>query len=154
MAALEHQLLLAQRYDLPVVLHVREAFDEVFAVLEQFSEANLRGVFHCFSGDLDQARQAIDMGFKLGVGGVVTYKKSDLPKIVQAVDLKDIVLETDSPYLAPVPRRGKRNESSYLLHVAQRVADLRGILLEDVATSTTQTAQKLFNLPYDGSIYS
>ena len=122
--AFKQQIEWAKQLDLPFVIHCREAFDEVFEVLEATHHDKMRGIFHCFTGNLEQAKKAIDLGFYLGIGGVVTYKKSGLDQVLYQIPLEHIVLETDSPYLAPVPFRGKPNESSYLVHVAQKVADI------------------------------
>ena len=131
---------------LPIVIHCRDAFDQVFEVLQQEQGEDLRGIFHCFTGTIEQARQVIDLGFYLGIGGVVTYKNSGLDKVAEQVDLKHIVLETDSPYLTPVPYRGKPNESSYLIYVAQKVADLHQTDLETVAAITTENSKKVFGV--------
>ena len=111
----EFQIRLAIKNDLPIVIHCREAFDEIFEILDKENCHKLRGVFHCFTGTLEQAKRAIDLGFVLGIGGVVTFKNGGIDKFLNQIDLKHIVLETDSPYLAPVPFRGKRNESSYIV---------------------------------------
>ena len=144
--AFEKQILWAKELDLPIVIHCRDAFDEVFEILEAQKDEKLRGILHCFTGDLDQAIKAIDLGFYLGIGGVVTYKKSGLDAIVDRIDLAHLVLETDAPYLAPVPHRGKPNESAYLIHVAQKVADIKNISLEEVAKITTENAIKIFGV--------
>jgi TatD DNase family protein len=115
---------MGQANKMPIVIHCRDAFDEVYEVLQQEKDENLRGIFHCFTGTLEQAEKIIGLGFYLGIGGVVTYKKAGLDKILPQIDLKHIVLETDSPYLPPVPYRGKPNESSYLTYIAQKVAEL------------------------------
>ena len=143
-AAFKQQIAWAKKLDLPIVIHCREAFDEVFEVLEAEKDEKLKGILHCFTGNLDQALQAIDLGFYLGIGGVVTYKKAGLDEVLKHVPLENIVLETDSPYLAPVPYRGKPNESSYLVHVANKVAEIYGLSLEDIATITTENSKKIF----------
>jgi TatD DNase family protein len=143
-AAFREQIAWAKELDLPIVIHCREAFDEVFAVLEAEKDKKLRGILHCFTGNLDQAMQAIDLGFYLGIGGVVTYKKAGLDEVLRYVPLEHIVLETDSPYLAPVPFRGKPNESSYLLHVANKVAEIYNLSIEEVAAVTTENSKKIF----------
>jgi len=122
--AFRTQIAWAKALGLPIDIHCREAFDEVFAILEELNDDKLFGIFHCFTGNLAQAQRAIALGFKLGIGGVVTYKKAGLDQVVQQIDLEHIVLETDAPYLAPVPFRGKENETSYLAYTAQKVADL------------------------------
>jgi TatD DNase family protein len=132
--------------DLPIVIHCREAFDEIFKILNEENCENLRGVFHCFTGDLNQAKKAISLGFLLGIGGVVTFKNGGLDKFLNQIDLKHIVLETDSPYLAPVPYRGKRNESSYIIYVLEKLSELYKIPKEEIASVTTNNAKKMFSL--------
>jgi TatD DNase family protein len=136
----------AKRLNLPIVIHCRDAFDELFEQLELLKDDKLFGILHCFTGTLEQAQRAISLGFYLGIGGVVTYKNSGLDKVVQQLDLKDILLETDAPYLAPLPYRGKPNESSYLLHIAQKVADLQETSLENVARITTENSKYVFRI--------
>jgi TatD DNase family protein len=145
-AAFKQQIAWAKSLQLPIVIHCRDAFDEVFEVLEQEQGDDLRGIFHCFTGNLEQARKVIDLGFYLGIGGVVTYKNAGLDKILPQIDLSHIVLETDSPYLTPVPHRGKPNESSYLIYVAQKVADVYQTSLEAVADITTANSKKIFGV--------
>ncbi|WP_134089772.1 TatD family hydrolase [Olivibacter sp. XZL3] len=140
------QVAWAKERNLPIVIHCREAFDEQFALLEELKDDKLFGIFHCFTGTVEQAKRAIDLGFYLGIGGVVTFKNAGLDKVVEQLDLKHIVLETDAPYLAPTPFRGKPNESSYLLYVAQKVADLKQLPLEEVAQITTQNATRVFGI--------
>jgi TatD DNase family protein len=144
--AFREQIQWAKDLNLPIVIHCREAFNEVFEVLEDLKDEKLRGIFHCFTGDLEQAHHAIELGFYLGIGGVVTYKKSGLDQVVKNIDLKHIVLETDAPYLAPVPYRGKPNESSYLIHVAEKVADLHEISITSLAEITTANSIKIFGV--------
>jgi len=144
--AFKKQIAWAKSLKLPIVIHCRDAFDQVFEVLQQEQDEDLRGIFHCFTGTVEQAEQVIDLGFYLGIGGVVTYKNSGLDKVVAQVDLKHMVLETDSPYLAPVPYRGKPNESSYLIYVAQKVADLHQTDVETVAAITTENSTKVFGV--------
>ncbi len=146
MKAFREQITLAIDNQLPVVIHIRESFDEVFQILDEFKPDYPKGIFHSFTGNLDQAHRAIAMGFKLGIGGIVTFKNSGLDKVVKDIDLKHIVLETDSPYLAPVPKRGKRNESSYMVYTARKIAELHNITIEKIADITTQNATKLFKL--------
>jgi TatD DNase family protein len=145
-AAFKNQIAWAKALKLPIVIHCREAFEQVFEVLEQEKGEDLRGIFHCFTGTLEQAHRAIALGFYLGIGGVVTYKNAGLDKIVAQIDLKDIVLETDSPYLTPVPHRGKPNESSYLLYIANKVAELHQTDLETVANVTTENSKLVFGV--------
>src|SRR5690606_40486224 len=132
--------------DLPIVIHCRDAFDELFELLEELKDEKLRGIFHCFTGSLEQAEKAIGYGFFLGIGGVVTFKNAGLDKVVKEIDLKHLVLETDAPYLAPVPFRGKENESSYLRYVAEKVADLHQVSIEEVAEITTQNSRAVFGV--------
>lgn len=136
----------AKKLRLPIVIHCRDSFEEVFRVLEQEQGEDLRGIFHCFTGTAEQARRVIGLGFFLGIGGVVTYKNSGLDKVVEQIDLKHIVLETDSPYLTPVPFRGKKNESSYLVYIAQKVAALHQTTLENVAAITTENSRIVFGV--------
>lgn len=144
--AFKQQINWAKELGLPIVIHCREAFDETFAVLEELKDEKLRGIFHCFTGNVEQAKRAIDLGFYLGIGGVVTYKKAGLDVVLESVPLANIVLETDSPYLAPVPYRGKPNESSYLIHIAQKVADIYQVDLAAVAEVTTANSVKIFGV--------
>lgn len=144
--AFRFQIKLAIKNDLPIVIHCREAFDEIFDILNEENCENLRGVFHCFTGDLNQAKKAISLGFLLGIGGVVTFKNGGIDKFLNQIDLKHIVLETDSPYLAPVPFRGKRNESSYIIYVLEKLSELYKISKEEIALVTTNNAKKLFSL--------
>ena len=144
--AFEQQIEWAKSLNLPIVIHCREAFDEVFEVLQQEKDDRLRGILHCFTGNLEQARQAIDLGFHLGIGGVVTYKNGGLDKILPQIDLRHIVLETDSPYLSPVPHRGKPNESSYLIYVAQKVAEIYQTDIQTVADITTANSMSIFGV--------
>jgi len=142
--AFKQQIAWAKSLELPIVIHCREAFNEVFEVLEEEKDNLLRGIFHCFTGNAEQAQRAIDLGFYLGIGGVVTYKNGGLDKILPQFDLSHIVLETDSPYLSPVPHRGKPNESSYLIYVAQKVAEIYQTDLETVAGITTANSKDIF----------
>jgi TatD DNase family protein len=142
--AFKKQIHWAKELELPIVIHCREAFDEVYQILLEEKDDKLRGIFHCFSGTLEQAHLITELGFYLGIGGVVTYKNAGLDKVVAQLDLKDIVLETDSPYLTPVPFRGKPNESSYLIYVAEKVSELLNVDIETVAKVTTGNSQKIF----------
>ena len=144
--AFKKQINWAKSLKLPIVIHCRDAFNEVFEVLEQEKDDDLRGILHCFTGTLEHAERAIALGFYLGIGGVVTYKNAGLDKILPQIDLKHIVLETDSPYLAPVPYRGKPNESSYLIYVAQKVAELHQVSIETVADITTANSKLIFGV--------
>ncbi|HAU51837.1 MULTISPECIES: TatD family hydrolase [Sphingobacterium] len=144
--AFRTQVQWAKELNLPIDIHCREAFTELFELLEELHDDKLFGVLHCFTGTLEQAHQAIDLGFALGIGGVVTFKKAGLDQVVKEINLKHIVLETDAPYLAPVPFRGKENESSYLIYVAQKVADLHQISVEKVAEITTENSKRIFGI--------
>lgn len=138
------QLKWALEFDLPVSLHTREAMQQSIDVIKEYSGKNLRGIFHCFSGTLQNALDAIETGFYLGIGGVITYKNSGLAEVIKEIDLEYIVLETDAPYLTPVPFRGKRNESSYLKYIVQKIAEIKNISVEEVAEITTKNAQNIF----------
>lgn len=138
------QIEKAKELSLPIVIHCRDAFNEVFEILENQRDDKLFGIFHCFTGNLEQAHQAIDLNMKLGIGGVVTFKNAGLDKVVEQIDLAHLVLETDAPYLAPTPFRGKRNEPSYLLQVAQKIAELKKVDLPEVAKVTTTNARSVF----------
>ena len=144
--AFKTQITWAKVLKLPIVIHCRDAFNEVFEVLQQEHDKDLRGIFHCFTGTLEQANKVIDLGFYLGIGGVVTYKNSGLDKIVAQIALNHIVLETDSPYLTPVPFRGKPNESSYLIYIARKVAELHQTDLETIADVTTKNSKLVFGV--------
>jgi TatD DNase family protein len=134
----------AKKYRLPVVIHCRNSIDETIELVENRTDENLRGVFHCFSGNVEQARRITNLGFFLGIGGVATFKNGGLDKVMPDVDLKHVVLETDSPYLAPVPHRGKRNEPSYIPLVAKKLAELKNISPDQVQMETTKNALNLF----------
>lgn len=142
--AFERQISTALERDLPIVIHSRSSMDECIKVIAEKGKGRIRGIFHCFGGDERQARKVIELGFLLGIGGVVTYKNAGLARIVQDIPLEHLVLETDAPYLTPVPHRGKRNESSYLIHVAEKIAECKGISLDEVAAITTMNAKKIF----------
>lgn len=144
--AFKRQIAWAKALKLPINIHCRDAFNEVYEVLLQEKDDDLRGIFHCFGGTLEQANKLIDIGFYLGIGGVVTYKNSGLDKVVAQISLDNIVLETDSPYLTPVPYRGKPNESSYLIYIAQKVAEMQQTDLETVAAITTENSKKVFGI--------
>jgi TatD DNase family protein len=146
MISLRRQVEFAIDKDLPVVIHSREAFPEVFSVLDEFKGQGLKGVFHAFTGNINDAKRAIGMGFKLGIGGIVTFKNSGLDKIVKETGPESIILETDSPYLAPVPYRGKRNESSYLCIINNKLAEISGLSEEETASIAYSNSATLFNL--------
>lgn len=143
--ALRRQIELAKELELPIVVHQRDSFEAIFSVLDNMDTTNLRGVFHCFTGNTGQAEKITDMGFKLGIGGVLTFKNSKLDESLKSIDLKHLILETDSPFLAPVPYRGKRNESTYVYLVARKLAEIKAIDIEEVADVTTNNAYELFN---------
>lgn len=141
------QIEWAKELNLPIVIHARDAFDEIFEILDELNDAALSGVFHCFTGTLEQAQKINSYGgFYLGIGGVLTYKKSDLPSVLTEIPLEQIIVETDAPYLPPTPHRGKRNESKFLLHVAEKVAEVKNCSLMEVARITSENAEKLFQL--------
>jgi len=144
--AFQRQIEWALQYDIPVVIHSRNSTDECIKMVTKNQKGKLKGVFHCFSGSAEQATQIIDLGFYLGIGGVVTFKNGGLDKVMKDIDLTHIVLETDAPYLAPVPFRGKRNEPSYISYVVQKLAEIKGISNEETGAITTANAQKLFGL--------
>ncbi len=144
--AFRTQIKWAKELNLPIDIHCREAFDEVFEILEELKDDKLFGIFHCFTGTLEQAHRAINLGFKLGIGGVVTFKKAGLDNVVEQIDLEHLVLETDAPYLAPSPFRGKENESSYLHYIAQKVADLHQMDISIVAEITTKNSKDIFGI--------
>lgn len=144
--AFKEQIQLAKKYKLPIVIHCREAFDEIFDVLESEKSDDLFGIFHCFTGTHEQALQAISYNMKLGIGGVVTFKNGKIDTFLNEISLEHIVLETDAPYLSPVPYRGKRNESSYVALVCEKVASIYGITTEEVARITTQNSKDIFGI--------
>ena len=144
--AFRHQLRLARTMKLPVVIHVRESFHEVWSILEKEQDGSLTGIFHCFSGNAEEARKVIDAGFYLGIGGVVTFKNNSLAGVLEITGPDRVVLETDAPWLSPVPHRGKRNEPGYLVHVADRVASIFGISRENIGEVTTANARRIFNI--------
>jgi len=141
-----HQLQLAKKYELPVVIHVRDSFEQAFNTLVPELDGKLTGVFHSFSGTMEQARKVIEIGFKIGVNGMITFKNSGLDTIIRQISPENLLLETDSPYLTPVPFRGKRNESSYLIYIAKKIAELHNIPVEEIARITTENAEKLFGI--------
>ena len=144
--AFQRQIQLAKKHKLAINIHCRDAFDEVFEVLELEKSPELLGIFHCFSGDLEQAKKAISYGLKLGIGGVVTFKNGKIDQFIDQIDLQHIVLETDSPYLAPAPHRGKRNESAYTILVAEKLATLYQVPVEEIARITTENARAVFGI--------
>jgi TatD DNase family protein len=144
--AFQRQIQLAKQHGLAINIHCRDAFDEVFEVLELEKSADLFGIFHCFSGNLEQAQKAISLGLKLGIGGVATFKNGKIDQFLNQIPLEHIVLETDSPYLAPVPHRGKRNESSFAVLVAQKLAELYQLPLSEIARITTENSKAVFGI--------
>lgn len=144
--AFRKQIQLAKQYKLPIVIHCREAFDAIFEILEEEKSEDLFGIFHCFTGTYEQALQAISYNMKLGIGGVVTFKNGKIDQFLNKIELEHIVLETDSPYLAPIPYRGKRNESSYLINVVNKLAEIYGMMPQDVARITTENSKITFSI--------
>jgi TatD DNase family protein len=145
--AFHQQVEWALAFDLPVVIHSRDSIAQTIALIREHQKGNLRGIFHCFNEEERYAREIIELGFYMGIGGTLTYKNSKLPLVFKNIGLENIVLETDAPYLPPVPFRGKRNESSYIVYVAEKMAEIRGISLEEVADITTANALKIFSKP-------
>ena len=142
-----HQVNLAKKHKLPIAIHVRDSFTEAIEIIEMLNDKNLRGVFHCFTGDKNDAERIIKLnGFYLGIGGVLTFKNSGLDKTIKGVDIKHLILETDAPYLTPTPNRGKRNESKYLVNIAEKLAEIHNITLSEVAKITTDNAKNLFKI--------
>lgn len=144
--AFQRQIQLAKKHKLAINIHCRDAFDEVFEVLEMEKSADLFGIFHCFSGDLEQAKKAISYGLKLGIGGVATFKNGKIDQFLSEIDLDHIVLETDSPYLAPAPHRGKRNESAYTVLVAEKLAIIYNVSIDEIARITTENSKEIFGI--------
>ena len=146
--AFRRQVEWAKEKQLPIAIHAREAFKEIFEILDELNDESLRGVFHCFTGSAEDAKHVMSYGgFKMGIGGVVTYKNGGLDKVLSDVPLNELILETDSPYLTPTPFRGKRNESSYIIHIAEKLADIYGVPLKEIESITTKNAIELFNIP-------
>ncbi|MBR1849873.1 MAG: TatD family hydrolase [Bacteroidales bacterium] len=144
--ALRRQMLLAEEFGLPVALHIRKAHNEVFGLLRDLGRGAYQGVMHCFGGSVQEAQKAVEMGFHLGIGGVVTFKNATMADVVRAIPLERLLLETDAPYLAPVPFRGKRNESAFIVQVAKKIAEIKSLSLDEVAEQTTINARNLFCL--------
>jgi len=144
--AFKIQIAWAKEYNLPIVIHCRNAFDEIFEILEAEKSDDLRGIFHCFTGTLAQAQKAIAYNMKLGIGGVVTFKNGKIDRFLNQIDLQHIVLETDAPYLSPSPNRGKRNESAYLNLIAQKLAEIYSMPIEEIAATTTQNSIQVFGI--------
>lgn len=144
--AFVYQIQLAKKHHLPIVIHCREAFSEIFEILEQEQETNLYGIFHCFSGTLAEAKKAIGFNLKLGIGGIATFKNGKIDQFLDQIALEHIVLETDAPYLAPIPYRGKRNESAYLIEVLHKLTHIYGKSPEEIATITTHNSKEVFGV--------
>lgn len=144
--AFREQIEWALHYDIPVVIHSRNSIDECIKVVKEHQNGKLKGVFHCFSGNTEQAEQIIDLGFYMGIGGVITFKNSGLDAVMETINLDNVVLETDAPYLAPVPFRGKRNEPAYLKYGLEKLATIKNVSTEEIASITTANAKKLFRL--------
>ncbi len=144
--AFRTQVQWAKERKMPINIHCRNAFDEIFEILESEKSDDLRGVFHCFTGTIEQAKQAISYNMKLGIGGVATFKNGKIDKFLNEIDLKHIVLETDAPYLAPTPYRGKRNESAYLTNVIDKLVDIYNVSFQEIAEITTQNSKDVFNI--------
>jgi TatD DNase family protein len=142
--AFETQMEWALAKNWPIVIHTRNAMQETIEMVKPFAKRGLRGIFHCFSGSAESAKQIVDLGFYLGIGGVITYKNAGLPEALENISLSQLVLETDAPYLTPVPFRGKRNESGYLVYIAEKLAAVKQTSLQEVAEVTTANAQKIF----------
>ena len=140
------QIRLAKKYNLPIVIHSRKSYDQIFEVLELEGTKDLSGIFHCFTGTLEEANKIISMGMKLGIGGVVTFKNGMIDKFLDKIDLKHIVLETDSPYLAPSPNRGKRNESSFIINIAKKLAEIYQVSIEEIINITTNNSIEIFKV--------
>jgi TatD DNase family protein len=140
------QIRLAKKYNLPIVIHSRKSYDEIFEVLELEGTTDLSGIFHCFTGTLEEANKIISMGMKLGIGGVVTFKNGMIDKFLDKIDLKHIVLETDSPYLAPSPNRGKRNESAFIINIAEKLTEIYQVSIEEITNTTTNNSIEVFKI--------
>jgi len=144
--AFRRQLKLAKKYRLPVAIHTRDSFNEIYPIIKDESDEELRGVFHCFTGTVEESQKIIDLGFKMGIGGIITFKNSGLDKVVETIPIEYLLLETDSPFLTPMPYRGKRNQSAYLTYIAEKIAKVKSISVEEVAEITTKNTKELFRL--------
>lgn len=143
--ALRRQIEWAKEHEIPIILHTRESFDATYEIISEMNDERLTGIFHCFTGNLEEAQKVIDLGgFYMGIGGVVTFKNAGVDKHVAEIPMEHLVLETDAPYLAPTPHRGKRNESTFIPLIAQKIAEIKGISIEEVGAITTENAQKIF----------
>lgn len=145
-SAFKQQIQLAKKHQLPINIHCRDAFDEIFEVLQTEKDDTLFGIFHCFSGDIEQANTAINFNMKLGIGGVITFKNGKIDQFLNQIDIKNIVLETDSPHLAPAPYRGKRNESSYVKIIAEKLSQIYNLPIEEIAKITTQNSKEIYGI--------
>ncbi len=141
-----YQIKLAKARKLPIVIHVRESFNEVFEIVKAEQDGSLKGIFHCFSGNETEAQKIIDLGFLLGIGGVVTYKNSNLKQVLKSVSLQNLVIESDAPYLSPEPKRGRRNESSFLVYTAQKISEIYELPIKEIAEITTSNARTIFGI--------
>ena len=145
--AFEFQIELAKKHKLPIVIHVRNSFEQAIEIVENLNDENLSGVFHCFTGNVDDSKRITDLGnFYLGIGGVLTFKNSGVDTTIEKIDMKHLLLETDSPYLSPTPFRGKRNESKYIINIAEKLSEIKGLEIEEIAKITTENAQNLFKI--------
>ncbi|MDD4150925.1 MAG: TatD family hydrolase [Bacteroidales bacterium] len=144
--AFDYQIELAKKYNLPIIIHSRNSYDEIIDVLKPHIKSGIRGVFHCFPGNSNQAKMVIDMGFYIGIGGILTYKNSNMPEVVEKIPIEYILLETDAPYLSPVPKRGKRNEPAYVKYVAEEISHITGTPFEEVCKITSDNAKQVFYL--------
>tara|TARA_B100000683_G_scaffold268776_1_gene304559 strand:+ start:21019 stop:21792 length:774 start_codon:yes stop_codon:yes gene_type:complete len=145
--AFRFQIELAKKHKLPIAIHVRDSFSEAIEIVEELNDENLSGVFHCFTGDNKQANRVIELqNFFLGIGGVLTFKNSGLDKVISKIDMKHLILETDAPYLTPSPFRGERNESKYIVNIAEKLAEIKSININTIAETTTQNARDLFKI--------
>ena len=144
--AFRQQLKLAKKYQLPVAIHTRDSFNEIYPIVKEEKTDDLKGVFHCFTGTSDEAKKIIDVGFMMGIGGIITFKNSGLAEVVNTISIVHLLLETDAPFLTPTPFRGKRNQSAYLTYIADKLAEIKNIAIEEIAETTTKNATELFNL--------
>ena len=145
--AFEFQIELAKKHKLPIVIHVRNSFEQAIEIVENLNDENLSGVFHCFTGNVDDSKRITNLGnFYLGIGGVLTFKNSGVDTTIEKIDMKHLLLETDSPYLSPTPFRGKRNESKYIINIAEKLSEIKGLEIEEIAKITTENAQNLFKI--------
>jgi len=144
--AFRKQLQLAKKYDLPVSIHMRDSFDEIYQIVKEENSASLKGIFHCFTGTLEESEKIIELDFKMGIGGILTFKNAGLAEVVKDIPVEHLVLETDAPFLSPAPHRGKRNESKYLVNIAEKLAEIKGLSTDEVAEMTTANAAAVFKL--------